>query len=411
MATIAASRDCRIASPEDAAQASNGQVLLTRELFNLRMRNVAFGSWEDLLATLADKPTMKGYLGQHGASSSVIHLDPTRIFGWTATLLINICIWGLVGYFSLISTVPGLVLTLAYGLALWWLLRSSLAPQLAGVLWPLIPVTVSAVGVLLQVLLFRDLQIVGDSSELHAAMGLLLSALPHLAVAGFLLKEVRRDPDRATLVVNIIVGAHVAVMLLYVILTGQDSLDVGLFMFSNAVLLLIGLASVVLALRLFVNPGEWGSVELVSWTLNLGALVISISVPLLLFFAFDAGFLGWLAYLLVTMGIGALGAVSGRSFSLLLCAVGLLILSAKAGSDTSALFPDEMQQAAFFVSFGLVGMLIIGMGQWLQQSPWWTRVMMEIRCALARAFGSQDLPYTWSRASQAPLGPGNADQQ
>jgi len=410
MATIAASRDCRIASPEDAAQASNGQVLLTRELFNLRMRNVAFGSWEDLLATLADKPTTKGYLGQHGESSSVIQLDPTRIFGWTATLLINICIWGLVGYFSTQSKVLGLLLTLAYGLALWWVVQSSLAPQLAGVLWPLIPVTVSAVGVLLQLLLTEDLKIVGGSSTLQGTLALLLCTLPHLAVAGFLLKEVRRDPDRATLILNIIAGVYVAAMLIYVIVTGDDKAEP--FNFSNTVLLLTGLASVIVALRLFVNPGEWGSMELVSWMLNLGAFAIFISAPLLLGVPFDAGFGGWLGYLLVTMGIGVLGAVSGRSFSLLLSAIGLLVLSGKAASATSSLFPDETTQSlAIFVSFGLFGMLIIGVGQWLQQSAWWARAMMEIRCALARAFGSQDLPYTWSRASQAPLGPGNADQQ
>uniref|UniRef100_A0A7S4W7Z1 Uncharacterized protein n=1 Tax=Alexandrium monilatum TaxID=311494 RepID=A0A7S4W7Z1_9DINO len=393
-------RECDIVSPEDAARNAAGRVELTRELFQTHMRNVAFSSWEELLATLAGKPTSRGYQGLHGEGSSVFRLDPVRVFGWTAVLLVNVGIWGLVGYFSKQSTLLGLVLTVAYGAALWRITHRGLAPQLAGVLWPCVPVAAAAVGILAQVLLVRDLGALPDDGQLQAALALLLSALPETAVAVYLLRGVREDPDRATLAINVFAGMFAVIQLLYAMLWGETS-----YWFAGTALLLLGLVFVLVALQLFVKPGMWGSVELVSWMLNLGCLALYVSAHVLLGVPVRGEAWRLLLFALVALGIGLLGSVCGRSFPFLLTAIGLLVLSGEAAFTVAAAVPSEMYDVARCAVFGLLGVVIIGVGQWLQQSRWWAEVTVGIRCAMARAFGSEDLPYTWSQTLQAPLEP------
>jgi len=395
-------RDCIVVSPDDAAQSAAGRIELSREMFDSRMRNKAFRSWEELLATLSDRPTEQGYRGLQGESNSVIRLDPVRIFGWTAVLLIQVCIWGLIGYFSQNSTYLGLAFTVVYGAVLWWIVHKALAPQLAGVLWPILPTVLAAFGVLVHVLLTKDWHFFlgPEAQRSNAMLALCLWICPQTVVAAWLLLQVREDPDRATLVMNVFAGIYMIIIALLVIVGVDDS---AMYWPACSTMFLIGLSFVVLALRLFVNPGEWGSVELVSWMLNLGALAIFISSYFLLEGPYYEDLWPWLVYLTAITFLGVLGAVTGRSFSMLLAALGLTIVSGRLAWGVSTCLSSDMSPLLFFVTFGFLGMVIIGAGQWLQQSRRWAAFTTEIRCVLARTFGSQDLPYSWSQASQPGL--------
>mmetsp|Transcript_25535 Transcript_25535/g.34596 ORF Transcript_25535/g.34596 Transcript_25535/m.34596 type:complete len:193 (-) Transcript_25535:237-815(-) len=191
------------------------------------------------------------------------------------------------------------------------------------------------------------------------------------------------------------------IIIALLVIVGVD--DSAMYWPACSTMFLIGLSFVVLALRLFVNPGEWGSVELVSWMLNLGALAIFISSYFLLEGPYYEDLWPWLVYLTAITFLGVLGAVTGRSFSMLLAALGLTIVSGRLAWGVSTCLSSDMSPLLFFVTFGFLGMVIIGAGQWLQQSRRWAAFTTEIRCVLARTFGSQDLPYSWSQASQPGL--------
>merc|ERR1712079_147936 len=108
------------------------------------MRNVNFTSWEQLLATHAGAPSGPGFRHVQGDNQTIIKLDPVRIFGWVAFLLVNVCMWGLVLYFGEQNKLIRLVFVMLYGMALRWMIVKHLGKALAGIFWPILPLSVAA---------------------------------------------------------------------------------------------------------------------------------------------------------------------------------------------------------------------------------------------------------------------------
>jgi len=386
-------------------QSSVERVELTRELFDSRMRNLAFSSWEELVATLADKPCGKGYTAVRGASSTVVRLDPGRVFGWLAAMLIHGGVASLVWYCTLcFSALGALGIAVAYGAALWFVASRALLPQCAGVLWPFLPVTVAGTGGLL----FKLLQDVTHCCNQGVApLGFLIffSALPHTVVAAALIRGVREDPDRATLVVNLVWGLCAIIIMVFLSAFNPGYSEYCYLVGST--ILCVGLLAMAAAARLFTVPGKWGSMELVSWTLNAGALCVFIASHILLGVPYTESLMMWLLYLPLPAALALLNTVFGRSFPLVLSALSLVIIATQIAYRVSfTLLGDELglSLVAFPICIAAFGGGILGISHWLQTSKWWEKRAMQLRCLMARACGSSDPAHFWSQAN-APLEP------
>lgn len=370
-------------------------VEISRKVFESRIRNVPFASWEDLLAVVAGKPSRMGYTTLHGESESAFHFDPVRVFGWVAMLLISVGIWGLV---FLASTAPivAIIITVLYGIAMWFALNRALAPKLAGVIWPNLPLVVVAVGAL--VLRAFDCC---HSPQTAAALALIVCIAPHTLAAAWLMRGLPQDPDRAPLFVNLFVGLWAALVCGMVAVGMKDYV---VYLASQWVLLLLGLAAVVVAGRLFIIPGTLGSVELVSWVLNVGALAIFTAVHAILEVPFAGNALQWPLYALVPVVLGILGSVFGRSFPVLLSACACLTIVIRVSVGAGAVGGT----IASLLTFGGLGMAIISLTQLLQRSQWWAKSLTDLQLAMARAYGAvpatgrRAAPHDWNSQTQLP---------
>jgi len=361
------------------------QVLITRGLFDSHIKGHVFGSWEEMVATLADKPSVQGYTALRGESTTVVRLDPSRVFAWVAAVLIFVS----VGFVSATCAPPfAVVILLGYGMAIWQVLSRSLAPQVAGVLWPMLPVVVATAG-------FVVAGNVADGNKdrmLKVCALLFLSLLPHLAITAFLMRSLQQDPDRATLVVNLLAGVWAVICCPAIVFDGGE-FTIHLCEWSA---LLLGLASLGTGARLFFVPGKWGSVELVSWTLNVGAFaVFTVWIPLCGIWSEDA--LPWLLFLPAPLVLTLLGQVFGRSLPPVLGAFGLLMLMVRIGSLAVQLGGSL---AGLFV-FGACGLAVMLAGGFLQGSERWAFVVVQTRALLARLCGSKDPTHFWTQAAAA----------
>jgi len=351
------------------------------------MRNVAFGAWEDLLATLTDEPTGQGYTVSQRKSKSIAKSDPAQIasrraaellitvaqiFGWTAALLINVCIWGLLAYSSLLSIPRGLALTAAYCAALWWIASSPTSSWLSGALWPCIPLAVGAMGFLAGVWLTDDL-------PTNEAL-LCFTVVPEMATSLCLLRGVRRDPGRMTLFVDVFAGAAGALLLLYIVV----------FRISD------GLYATVL------GPGDdvcWsGFLVLLSLGLASVATFVSVRPSLGQHSAKEPW--RWLAVVPVLSALGALGATTVCAFPLALAALWLFSFSIEAVWAVRSLAPGGGASFALgCVVCGLLGIAVVALaGHWLRQSG------VRRASAAAEARCASDPPRSWSPTIQALLG-------
>eukprot|EP00913_Durusdinium_trenchii_P025016 g23481.t1 len=168
--------------------------------------------------------------------------------------MIICCIWGLVAYFADQSAAIGIVLSALYGLVLFLCVDRWLSPQMAGMLWPNIPVAVGAVGALVATYLPDN-----DESKLPSR-ALIFCILPATLATIYWMRRLPEDPDRSTLVSNLFLGLWAATIALRAMLVDDDSLkDLGYFDFASLVVL--GAISVGVAVWFFERPGRWGSVD------------------------------------------------------------------------------------------------------------------------------------------------------
>ena len=162
----------------------------------------------------------------------------------------------------------GVLLSASYGILLWLCVDHWLPRHMAGMLWPNLPVTIAVVGALFATLLHLN--------PGQPACALFCSILPATAATAFWMRKLPEDPDRATLVLNLFLGLWATLLTLKALTTSEDlvliKIPPGYFDFLS--LLALGVLSVALALHLFHSHGPFSSVELITWTLNVGALAV-----------------------------------------------------------------------------------------------------------------------------------------
>jgi len=341
---------------------------LTRQTFEKHMRNIAFASWDDLRAAIAERPTVQGYVSLHGESETVMKLDPVRVFGLAAAIFLNVCFWGLFFHFS---GVLGFVVTVVLGGPLWWsLTNGTMSPRLAGILWPNLPLVVGAAGLSLTSWLWSD----SDPRNHDYWLPLLVCVLPQTFAAAWLLRGLPSDPDRASLLLNLYVGiGTAAAWTLSLALLPRETF---LFWTTSAVVLVEGLLGIAIAVRFFFVPGVLGSVEFVSWNLNLGATAVVGAV-----FACDA--VPVLLDAPLAAGLALLARVLGRSFPLLLSAGTCF----KIAFDVSLMFEPVWPTVGPLLVFGVLGGALTYFAQALPKSGTAAQAVEKSRTSLARLCG------------------------
>merc|ERR1712118_556340 len=93
------------------------------------------------------------------------------------------------------------------------------------------------------------------------------------------MRKLPKDPDRAALVPNLFTGLWAATQATGAMLGADSSF---MFYFSFGSLFLFGFGTIAIATVLFRSPGQWGSMELVTWTLNVGTLGVAVATAMLL---------------------------------------------------------------------------------------------------------------------------------
>lgn len=105
-----------------------------------------------------------------------------------------------------------------------------------------------------------------------STLGVLLCCIVPATVATlFWMRKLPEDPDRATLVSNLFLEIWALTIALRMLVTGEESFPSASY-FDFASLTIIGSGLLVVAVMLYRFPGVWGSVELVTWTLNMGVI-------------------------------------------------------------------------------------------------------------------------------------------
>lgn len=326
------------------------EMVLSKELFEQYLLNRAFASWEEFVQALPEQRRKLHYEDrlQEGASTSIVKLDPLHIFAWVATFLMEVFIWGTVAYFSYDQPLVGMILAAVFGVILWYVVSHALAPQLAGMLWPNLPCVVGAVGVLV-------IMAIHQTTTPSATDVLLFCALPATAASAFWLRGVRDDPDRAVLVTNLFLGVWACIVCIFS-LFGFELFNESHYDVVTSTTVAGGAVCLGISYYLQEHPGEWSSVELISWTLNVGVLAVYCGMCLGLDIPMGEP-VQWFAFAGVVAFIGMLGRVFNRTFPLLLCALGVVTIAFKLAFTAGEVFHNNV--IAILATFGALGLCII----------------------------------------------------
>eukprot|EP00928_Gymnodinium_smaydae_P071599 TRINITY_DN55146_c0_g1_i2.p1 TRINITY_DN55146_c0_g1~~TRINITY_DN55146_c0_g1_i2.p1 ORF type:complete len:424 (-),score=29.43 TRINITY_DN55146_c0_g1_i2:25-1263(-) len=354
-------------------------VVISRDVFESRMQNVAFESWSQLKATVSlDR---KDSVGRND-SKTIVYLDPVRVFGWVAVILIHLCTWGIVAYLCHEALELGLVFLACYACALHYAISRKLAPALASILWPILPCTISVAGRLIIEIWFRR-------SHRKEELVLGLAVLPHFVSACVFLRKLPEDKDRASLVLNFFIGAWFSMNYFYNIFVSPPHHhpgDTGLFDhplsdFSFWSLLFLGLASVVIAGRLWALPtNAYSSADVVSLLLNVGLIATFVALFMLLHLEHTEDVWRWVVFSFVILAIGFAGAVFERSMPLLLSAVGCFIVASYFSAQMVKLAGKVSDPTLVaLASFGSCGIVIIAVIQYLSHAKWFDNLLAHVR--------------------------------
>eukprot|EP00747_Dinoflagellata_sp_TGD_P185258 gnl/TRDRNA2_/TRDRNA2_41706_c0_seq1.p1 gnl/TRDRNA2_/TRDRNA2_41706_c0~~gnl/TRDRNA2_/TRDRNA2_41706_c0_seq1.p1 ORF type:complete len:546 (+),score=45.55 gnl/TRDRNA2_/TRDRNA2_41706_c0_seq1:38-1639(+) len=330
-------------------------IVLRRKDFG-HIQNVAFASWEELVRAIP------GGSAPQGKSTSIVTCDPMQIFAWVATLLIQCCFWGLVAFYTERNGYDiGIALAVLYGVILYLCVKVWLPPQMASMIWPNLPVSIGTAGFLICLRIYGDEHVGHGDFEHMAARTQFFSILPATLSAAIWMRKLPNDPDRAVLVSNLLFGIWASVP------TTAAMFGIGLNSMYDITwwsLLLIGAAAIAAAIALQHSKGRWASVELVTWTLNIGATGVSVATSALLMrfsIAHPAyELMGWVPFAAVASVLGFLGMSLGRTLPVLLSAIDLLALSTRASVWVSM---QAGSAVAGFCCFGVLGVVIIAVTQ------------------------------------------------
>merc|ERR1712182_42972 len=124
----------------------------------------------------------------------------------------------------------------------------------------------------------------------------------------FWIRKLPDDTDRAALVPNLFLGAWATFQAIGAMCGASWSC---MFYLIFGSLLLLGSVAIFIAAHLSRSQGRWGSVELISWTLNVGATGVAIATGALLMRlsiehpAYELA--GWVPFGCVAVVLGFLG--------------------------------------------------------------------------------------------------------
>lgn len=335
-------------SEQDLPLALPESITISRKSFEVHMRGYAFTSWEELVRALP------GGMAPQGASLTSVKMDPLQVFAMVATLLMQICIWGLVVYFAWQNLFVGILLTSAYGGAL-WLCIDRVPPQMAGMLWPNLPTIVGAVG--LQVSVAPGDHLESPPSPLKL---LFCTIVPATAAAVVFMRKLPEDPDRAVLVTNLFVGLWSSNLAVVASLGPGDDF---VWRWSAGSLVAFGAAAVGAAVALYQFPGKWSSVELITWTLNVGCLAVVVGVPHCIILGLPDDYspsyelFGWAVFSAVSAAFAVLGLRLNRTFPVLLSALGLFSVCVRLSTAAAAIAGDNVLVG--LCTFGGLGLLTV----------------------------------------------------
>jgi len=334
-----------VKSEQEVPLALPETITITRSSFEAHMHGYAFKSWGELVRA------QPGGMAPQGASLTSVKCDPMQVFGFVATMLLQLCIWGLVGYFSAQSATVGIVLTSAYGVVL-WLCIGVVPRQMAGMLWPNFPTAVGAVGL-------QAASMLGDFADFTAAKVLFCVSIPSSAAAAFLMRKLPEDPDRAVLVTNLFAGLLSGVLAICMLLDADG--DWGVYWVSGS-LVVLGAAAIGVAVALGTSNGRWASVELVTWTMNVGSLAVFWGTCILWAPMVDAASgayepLWWLPFSAVSAALAALGLKFNRTFPVLLSAAGLFALCVRISFAAAGITDGNV--VVGMCTFGALGIAVV----------------------------------------------------
>jgi hypothetical protein len=340
-------------------------MVISRKAFDTHMRGHSFKTWEELVRALPEGAAPQG------ASSTSVKCDPMQVFAWVATLLIQVCIWGLVGFFAMQNVFAGLAVTALYG-ALLFLVIERVPRQMAGMLWPNLPVIVGAVGLQAAMMTGGDAwdAMFDNGGRVLAVKLLFCTIIPATATAVLFMRRLPEDPDRAVLFTNLFVGIWAGVVTISSICVGEA--NAFLWYFSQFALAVLGVGAMGMAAYLRLRPGQWGSVELVSWSLNVGAIAFLLGSGGLFFFSevsvktfgSPAEVLCWVGFAAVVAMLGALGLKLQRTFPVLLSACGLAAICIR----FSVAVGMALGSVAGLCTFGALGIAVVFGAQQLLKS-------------------------------------------
>lgn len=228
---------------------------------------------------------------------------------------------------------------------------------MAGMLWPNFPVVVGAVG-------FHAANLLGDFTDFAAAKVLFCVSIPSSAAAAFLMRKLPEDPDRAVLVTNLFAGLWSGTVAIWGMLPGAyDTDDTWGWYWGSGSLVVFGAAAIGAAAALCASSGKWGSVELVTWTMNVGSLAVFFGTCCMLWAPVEDAAertyepLYWLPFSAVSAALAALGLRFNRTFPVLLSAAGLFAVCVRI--SLAAMGITDGNFVAGMCTFGALGIAVI----------------------------------------------------
>jgi hypothetical protein len=125
----------------------------------------------------------------------------------------------------------------------------------------------------------------------------------------------------------------------------------------------LGAAAIGVAVALCASNGRWGSVELVTWTMNVGSLAVFLGTwcgtCCMLNPAFEP--LYWLPFSAVSAALAALGLKLNRTFPVLLSAAGLFAVCVRISVAAAGLTDGNFVVGV--CTFGALGIAVVVVAQ------------------------------------------------
>merc|ERR1719221_1988147 len=138
---------------------------------------------------------------------------------------------------------------------------------------------------------------------------------------------------------------------------GASFSDDGVWYWGSGSLVVLGAAAIGVAVALRASNGRWGSVELVTWTMNVGSLAVFLGTCCMP----TPEPLYWLPFSAVGAALAALGLKLNRTFPVLLSAAGLFVVCVRISAAAAGLTDGNFVVGV--CTFGALGIAVVVVAQ------------------------------------------------